>query len=444
MGSKGFTSEFEIEVLRNLVIDTQFLKSSINVVKADYFVNEMNARAFNVISQSYIRTRQAPSRIGFLASLVQAEEAAVKVKEEAKGKLILEPCQKLADYIFSNNAKTLDVETKWLDFCKQREIENVHILNLQGLESGDMTTDAAVDNINKTYRRINTNNNGGIEPLNNLESFAERMKAQKKKKLSTGFRSLDNRFDGGYNVETVATWIAQSKGGKSMLLANTGTHTVTSRKNAAHFTLEISEEETELRYASRLTNIPMNEIDKRADEMAEKLAEFALNNKGRYFIKGYPSGTVGVSELKNYLYWLESEHQFRPDVIIVDYGDLLLPKTSYKEERLKTKEIWTDLRAMAFEFHCPVVTATQTKREGFDRAIIRMQDVAEDIQKVNISDYILTICKTQDEDRENKARIFLAGSRCARAGLVFPITFNWETAFMAESNDRLAQGEVYK
>ena len=350
----------------------------------------------------------------------------------------------MTEYLFSEKPKSLDVEQRWLDFCKQREIENVHLTNLQEMESGEIDVHAAVEAINKTYRRINTANQGGTEPLNSLETFVERMQAQKIKKVSTGFRSLDIRCDGGFNIDTLSTVIAQSKGGKSMILANLGYTQLLYNKNVAHFTLEISEAETELRYASRISNISMNEVNKRAGEMAEKCAEFALEHKGRYFIKGWPSGTVGVAELRNYLYWLESDKGFRPDIILVDYGDLLVPRTNYKEERLKTKEIWTELRAMACEFHCHVATASQTKREGFDRAIIRMQDVAEDIQKVNVSDYIWTICKTADEDAQNKARIFLAGSRCARAGLVFPITFNWDTCFMGESKSNLDQTEVFK
>jgi replicative DNA helicase len=442
--AKSFTPEFEVEVLRNLVIDPQFLKSSINVVRTDYFTSETNARAFNVISQSYVKTRQAPSRIGFLSALVQAEESAIKVKSQDKDKLILAPCQALTDKLFSNTPKTLDVETAWLDFCKQREIENVHLLNLQGLESGEIDHHTAVENVNKAYRRINTNNQGGINPFDNLDTFAQRMKEQKLKKIFTGFNALDIRCGGGYNIRTLSTVIAQSKGGKSMKLLNTGFTNVAAGKNVMHFTVEISEEETELRYASRISGIPMDDVTKRAGEMAEKCAQFALEHKGQYFIKGWPSGTVGVVELRNYLYWLESEHGFRPDVILVDYGDCLLPRTSYKEERLKTKEIWTDLRAMAFEFNAHVATASQTKREGFDRPIIRMQDVAEDIQKVNISDYITTLCKTQDEDQNGKARLFLAGSRCARAGLVVPLRFDWSYAFLAESNDKLQQTEVFK
>lgn len=445
MAKSKFLPEFELEVLHNMAVDSQFLRECISVVNTDYFTSEINARAFKVISQTYLRTRSAPSRLGFLAGLVQEEESGQKnIKEKDKSKLILEPCQKLTDYVYSTSPKSIDVEQRWMDFCRQREIEKVHLLNLEKMESGEIDYIAAVENMNKAYRRVNTSHQGGTDVFGSLDTFSSRMKEQKKKKVSTGFRSLDQRCGGGFNIETLVTWIAQSKGGKSMVQVHGGHNAILYNKNVAHFTLEISAEETELRYASRATQIPMDEIDRRADEMAEKYAQFALEHKGRLFIKGWPSGTVGVAEIRNYLYWLEAEHNFRPDLINVDYGDLLLPRIQYKEERMRLKEIWTDLRALAFEFHCPVWTGSQTKREGFDRPIIRMQDVAEDIQKVNISDYILTICKTQDEDQQNKARIFLAGSRCARAGLVFPITFDWNRAYMAESNDRLTQVEVFK
>lgn len=442
--AKTFTNEFETEVLHSLTINPQFLKESINLVRPEYFVVEMNARAFKVIAQTYIKTRSAPSRIGFLSALVQEEETVNKVKEKDKQKLILEPCQKLTDYLYSTLPKSVDVEARWIEFCRQREIENALLTNLQQLETGETDTNRAVEAINKTHKRVNTSNQGGLSFFDNLDTFSVRMKEQKKKKISTGFRSLDLRCDGGFAIETLTTYIASSKGGKSMVLSHTGYMGQLYNKNVAHFTLEISENEIEARNASRISGIPMSEISKRSDEMAEKCAEFAEVHKCKYLVKGWPSGTVGVAELRNYLYWAESDSGFRPDLILVDYGDCLIAKTAYNEERFKLKEIWTEMRAMAQEFHCPVLTASQTNRQGFDKAIIRMQDVAEDIQKVNISDYILTICKTQEEDAANKARIFLAGSRCARAGLVVPITYDWERAFMMESSERLTQDEVFK
>ena len=444
MPNTPFLPDFEVEVLRNMVVDGQFLKQSIPIVRDEFFAIERNAKAFNVISQTYTSTRQAPSRINFLSGLVRLEESAgMKIKEKDRNTLILEPCTQLADALYNAKPKSIDVEARWIDFCRQREMENIHIRNLDEMNSGEIDYHAAVENINKTYRRINTSNQGGIDVSNNIDTFAERMLQQKKKKLATGFPLLDKRCGGGLNIETLLTFVAQSKGGKSMFQSNVGHNVLSVGKNVVQFTLEISQEEYELRYCSRATGIKMDDVGFRAPEMAELWAKWFLEHRGQLFVKGWPSGTVGVAELKNYLYWLESEKGIRPDLINVDYGDLLLARTNYKEERLKLKEIWTELRALAFEFHCPVITGSQTKREGFDRAIIRMQDVAEDIQKVNISDYILTGCKTQDEDAQNKMRIFLAGSRAARAGLVVPITFDWERAFMAESTDKLQQSEVF-
>lgn len=173
------------------------------------------------------------------------------------------------------------------------------------------------------------------------------------------------------------------------------------------------------------------------DAMAEECANYYLKKNCQLFVKGYPPRTASVNDFRSYLYSLESEHNFRPHLIIVDYGDLVKPTSNKTEERHALADVWTELRALAQEFNCAVVTATQTNRGAFDKQIIRMSDIAEAIQKVWISDNIISICKTEDEDKEGKARLFFAGSRESRSGQIIPIRFDWRNCFMAESNDKI-------
>jgi DnaB-like helicase C terminal domain len=82
-------------------------------------------------------------------------------------------------------------------------------------------------------------------------------------------------------------------------------------------------------------------------------------------VKEFPSGSLTINELKAYLATLEIHNQFVPDVLIIDYVDLL-KSTMGKSKRTDEELQWLcrQLRAIASEKHLIVVTASQLTREA--------------------------------------------------------------------------------
>lgn len=443
MAKQTFTQEFERVVLASLIQDQKFMKEALSVLRPDYFINETHKSAAKVIAATYVRTKGPPSKVGMLSALVSEESSRYRAKKADEDKLVVEPCRQLVDSLFSpiNGAK--DVKLQFLDFCKQREFESILNEALVKVENGEIDPPAAMEMIRKTDKRINCLKPDGSNFFLDLGTFKDRIKDLRKRKITTGFPSFDKILHGGYSVDSVTTWIAPSKGGKSMVLVHTGYHALHMAYNVVHFTLEITQPWIELRYASRITGIPMDESYDKLDSMANLCAEYYFKHNCQLFVKGYPPRTATVNDFRSYLYSLDSEFGVKPHLIIVDYGDLVKATSNKLEERHALADVWTELRALAQEFNCAMVTATQTNRAGFDKTVIRMSDIAEAIQKVWISDNILSICKTEDEDREGKARLFFAGSRESRSGQIIPIRFDWRTCFMAESNDKVNL-EIFK
>lgn len=443
MAKLAFTQDFEKVVLASLIQDQKFIKEALPVLRPDYFINDTHKSAVKVILQTYVRTKNAPSKTGMLSALVSEETSRYKAKKSDEEKLIVEPCRQFVEYLFTPTGNVSDVKSQFLGFCRQREFENVLNEALVKVESGEIDTPAAMQMIRNSDKRINSVRPDGSNFFLDLGTFQDRIKDLRKRKITTGFLTLNKILHGGYSVDSVITWIAPSKGGKSMVLVHTGFHALEIGFNVVHFTLEITQPWIELRYASRITGIPMDESYDKLDNMANTCAEYYFKRNCQLFVKGYPPKTASVDDFRSYLYSLESEYGIKPHLIIVDYGDLVKSTSKSDQERFVLADVWTELRAMAQEFNCAVVTATQTNRQGFDKTVVRMSDIAESIQKVWISDNILSICKTEDEDKEGKARIFFAGSREARSGQVIPIRFDWRTCFIAESNDKI-QTEIFR
>lgn len=432
--SSIFPPEFERAVLKALVQDKQFLKEAIPVAKPEYMADEALASSLKVVVAAYVRTKEPPSKVGFLSELIAEEKRRVRVKKSDEDQLLVEPCRALTEEIYQPMGELADVKFKFLDFCRQREMENKLLDAYDKLNKGEIDIAGAAESIKKTQQRVNAQAHGGTDFFLDIDELPAILSKIQTQCLTTGFKTLDKRMGGGMGRGTLTTLIAPPKGGKSMGLLNLGYANMVRGKKVVYFTLEIDEDRIRKRFVSRISKIPMDLLRDQTNVAMEKCAAFWDATKSVLKIKEFMNGAT-TDTLRSYLYWLESEKGFRPDLVLVDYGDLVRPCTKQKELRHDQREAYTELRALMKEFDVAGATASQCNREGMTRTVIRMNDLAEAIDKAMISDHLITICKTEEEEREKKGRLYFAGSREGESGGQVAIRYDWTTCAMWESND---------
>jgi len=120
--------------------------------------------------------------------------------------------------------------------------------------------------------------------------------------------------------------------------------------------------------------------DKEAHEL---LTKFGRTHKGSFRLLTYPNETLNTREVRNKILFLKRNEGFVPDVIIIDYADIMAPdpdsyRMDYRHQQGRT---WQRLRAISQEFNCLVITATQIKAQGYKRELLTMSDFSEDKRK---------------------------------------------------------------
>ena len=85
---------------------------------------------------------------------------------------------------------------------------------------------------------------------------------------------------------------------------------------------------------------------------------------------------------------------------------------------------------MAYDFACPIWTASQTNRGGLDAEVITMSSISEAFSKCFVADFIFSVSRTMIDKAKNSGRIFVAKNRNGPDGIVFPI-------FMDTSNVKI-------
>jgi len=112
-----------------------------------------------------------------------------------------------------------------------------------------------------------------------------------------------------------------------------------------------------------------------------------------------PAKTVDVKQIEDDMLISEDEG-FCPDVIVVDYADILAPERGqrYSEKRHRIDDTWTALKSLAQKRNALVVTATHSNKNTLDRKI-KEGDSSEHIGKENVVDGLITLNQDTNQKR---------------------------------------------
>ena len=306
-----------------------------------------------------------------------------------------------------------------LDFCRKQKLKEAMI------KSVGLIQQSSYDEISKIINdalKLGTDNNHGYDFI---VDFEKRFEILARNPLSTGWELIDNITKGGLGKGELGVVIAPTGAGKSMALVHLGAEALKAGKNVVHYSLELQDKVVALRYDSCISGIALSDVKDQKDIVWENIKDI----KGKLIVKEYPTKSATTNTIKNHLEKLKRK-DFKIDMVIVDYGDLIRPITAQREKRNELESIYEEMRAIAQIYGCPVWTASQTNRSGLNAEVITMESISEAFNKCFVADFIFTISRTIKDKNTNEGRIFVAKNRNGPDGLVFPI-------FMDTSNVKI-------
>lgn len=125
----------------------------------------------------------------------------------------------------------------------------------------------------------------------------------------------------------------------------------------------------------------------------------------------YPAYSVTISDIKRDLDELAYSDGFYPDLIILDYGDILQTESRAGSERDRISNDWKKMKGLAGERHCLWITASQTNRIALDKDTVSQKDIAEDIRKLAHVDVMIGINQTEEEKADLITRLNVLANR---------------------------------
>ena len=191
-------------------------------------------------------------------------------------------------------------------------------------------------------------------------------------------------------------------------------------KNVLHYTFELTEHATGIRYDSNLCGLPSNEVQDNKELVTKTYKEKKL---GRLVIKEYPTGSASVMTVRNHIEKLQLKG-FKPDVVIIDYADIMKSSRSYDSLRHELKLVYEELRNLAMELEIPVWTASQANRESAQANVVGHENMSEAYGKAMVADVVVSLSRKASEKASGFGRLFIAKNRAGRDGIVFPVSID--------------------
>jgi replicative DNA helicase len=205
-----------------------------------------------------------------------------------------------------------------------------------------------------------------------------------------------------------------------MVLVHLGSEALKQGKTVVHYTLELQDTVVGNRYDSCISGVPLADLFHNKQQVLYKIKDIP----GQLIIKEYPTKSASTETIKQHIERLK-KRGIEPDMIIVDYADLLRPVRSSAEKRFDLENTYEELRAIAQIYKCPVWTASQTNRSGLNAEVITMEAISEAFNKCFVADFICSLSRTVQDKQANKGRMFIAKNRNGPDGLIFPAFVDW-------------------
>jgi archaellum biogenesis ATPase FlaH len=360
---------FEQVIFQNLIRNKLYASTFIPYLKKEYFELAESKVIFETVNEYFIKYNSVPHWNEVLINIGNKKE----LNEDLFHRTVS----------FIENVKSEDTyNEEWLcnetkDWVRKKAFELVIVESAERLGS-NKPLDDMVQKVQDVFS-INFNESIG----NNFFRDYERQHdyyTQEREKFESHITELNAVCGGGVERKTLNVLMAPTNGGKTSGLVSLGAGYLKRGYNVLYVTCEMSEENIRQRFDANFLKVDINDVPRMAKESyCGKMEEFAsCFNKSNLYVKEYPTATLNVNHLRALLDSLKSREGFVPDVLIIDYLNIMTSVRFTKENSYTIcKSIAEEVRGLACQYNLCVWSATQTNRGGDGASDLELSDSSD-------------------------------------------------------------------
>ena len=431
-----FSENIQRGILYLLKSNKDFYLQIVNLVHPDYFEFPSHSKIFEKVREHYDKYGKLPTD-DFIVQDVKPTLGARENVSDYEDEL---------SYINNVDTSTTTNTEYMLDlvegFAKKEAMKSAIA------QSISLIKDDRVDEVEALVKKallINRDVDTGQDYFKDILGRWDRIFNKKtEQKYKTFLPSINKSLEGGLGSKEMAMVVAPPGVGKSLFLVNQGVHSMIEGRKVLYISLEMSEDKIAQRCDSIMTLVPQFKLKDPANQLTvkERLDMFQQEFPGsQLVIKEFPTGQASINTIRNLLVQLKNYDEFEPDLLIVDYLELLRPIREIQQEYHAQQKIAEELRGVAMEHNFLVWTATQTNRQGRMVKIITDAELGDSYGKIRTCDFALSLNQSEEEFDEGKMRAYVIKSRNGRPRFSVPVDVDYSVLRMSESEEAFSMGD---
>lgn len=268
-------------------------------------------------------------------------------------------------------------------FCKQSAMRDAILESYELIGNNEFGAiyKSVSDALNVSLKR-----DLGLSVFENPEETLNRL-TEELDYISCGISVLDEHFGGGTLRKQFYMASANSGGGKSVMLSNVSNNYALQGLDVVYISLELPEDMIFLRQAFIMTSASHRVWKSKVFEIASRMKEFKQYGAGDFRIVRLPIGSTANS-IRAYLKQYEIENGKAPDVLAVDYLDLMQPIGGSKNKNIseQDKEKSEEIYELLHSYDMIGWSASQQNRDALKMSSPDHSAIAGGMNKVNICD----------------------------------------------------------
>ena len=403
-----YGSSFQTKVVTNLISDSAFLQTIYDLIQPEQFDTESKQWLVREIKAYFYEYKVQPT-LDALKIKINA------IKSDILKTSIIDELREVMKYVEAPDLAF--IKDQCLEFCKNQELKSAIMKSVDMLQSQRYEE---IKRLIDNAMRAGTRRDVGLNYVKEFDSILEQVSRDT---VNMGWASVDEITDGGLAGGELGIVVAPSGVGKSWVLQALGANALRAGKNVIHYTLELNQAYVGLRYGAIFSGIEASQIPQNAKKVKKMVEEQC---KGELLIKYYPSRSATVQTIFTHLKTVELLGH-SPDLVLVDYADLLSDTSGTGEIRHQLGNIYEELRGLSGEFQIPVWTASQSNRSSLEEQVIGAEKISESYSKIMTADFVMSLSRKIEDKVANTGRIHIIKNRFGPDGLTFPTTMNTAT-----------------
>ena len=397
---------FQIKVISALLTHKEYLTNIHDIISEEYWDNQAQKWIIKEILNYYDKYHTTPSMdvLKIEMKRIDNDVLALSIKEQLK-----------AAYQASDEDLEY-VREEFSKFCKNQQLKKALLNSVDLLKAGDFD---GIKYLVESALKAGQDKNVGHEYNKDIES---RFREDARTVLPTPWGRVNDILQGGLGNGDFGLIFGNPGGGKSWSLVAVGGHAVKLGFNVLHYTLELGEAYVGRRYDAFFSNIPVDTILKNREKIEEILPELP----GELIIKEFPTGRATIGTIESHIRKV-TDLGVKPDLVIIDYVDLLSTKKRTADRKGEIDDIYTSTKGLARELDVPIWSVSQVNRAGAKDDVIEGDKAAGSYDKIMITDFCMSLSRKAKDKVNGTGRFHIMKNRYGIDGLTFGVKADTST-----------------